>query len=141
MPTRLGKLALITFLFSILFSLTISAHAYVWYVDGNQAISGNGTSWFEAFKTIQEAVPWAVGSDEIWVRGGISSFIHDQSEHEDDQDIRWIYRLGGRSKREGPKEQHHNDRWSEPTPRFLCLLWGPENRWVYHYEGENRLLS
>jgi predicted outer membrane repeat protein len=71
MLTRLGKFALITFLFSILFSLTISAHAYVWYVDGNQGISGDGTSWFEAFKTIQEAVPWAVGSDEIWVKKGV----------------------------------------------------------------------
>jgi predicted outer membrane repeat protein len=71
MIARLGKLALITFLFSLLFSFTTPANAYVWYVDAAQGSSGNGTSWHEAFKTIQEAVPWAVGSDEIWVKRGV----------------------------------------------------------------------
>ncbi|MCU0578876.1 MAG: hypothetical protein MUF69_04945, partial [Desulfobacterota bacterium] len=68
---RLGRFALITLLFLLLSSLTLSAQAAVWYVDAAQGVSGNGTSWHEAFKTIQEAVPWAVGSDEIWVKKGI----------------------------------------------------------------------
>jgi predicted outer membrane repeat protein len=71
MRTRPGKLAQITLLFSILSSLTTVAHGAVWYVDAAQGSSGNGTSWHEAFKTIQEAVPWAVGSDEIWVKRGL----------------------------------------------------------------------
>ncbi len=54
------------------FFLTIStAQAVVWYVDGSVGSSGDGTSWHTAFKTINEAVPWAVGSDSIWVKRGV----------------------------------------------------------------------
>lgn len=51
--------------------LATPGYAAIWYVDTAQGVSGNGTSWHEAFKTIQEAVPWAVGSDEIWVKKGV----------------------------------------------------------------------
>ena len=40
-------------------------------MDAAQGISGNGTSWFEAFKTIQEGVSAAAGSDEVWVKRGV----------------------------------------------------------------------
>ena len=41
-----------------------------WYVDGDIAVSGNGTSWSEAFKTIQEAIDAADDGDVIWVKQG-----------------------------------------------------------------------
>ncbi|BBO84830.1 hypothetical protein DSCO28_53960 [Desulfosarcina ovata subsp. sediminis] len=42
----------------------------IWYVDANVANSGNGKSWGEAFKTINEALNVAVDGDEIWVAAG-----------------------------------------------------------------------
>ena len=51
--------------------LLASTHAYgaVWYVDGGVTSSGGGTSWGNAFKTIQEAIdnPSTDGGDQIWV--------------------------------------------------------------------------
>jgi hypothetical protein len=41
-----------------------------WYVDGDIAVSGNGASWSEAFKTIQEAIDAADDGDVIWVKQG-----------------------------------------------------------------------
>ena len=58
-------------LFLSFFLITSTAQAAVWYVDGTVGASGDGTSWHTAFKTINEAVPWAVLSDEIWVRKGV----------------------------------------------------------------------
>ena len=45
---------------------------YIWYVDGNVLTSGDGRSWANAFKTIQEAfeIKMASGGDEIWVSKG-----------------------------------------------------------------------
>jgi len=73
---KLALIRRITLFLSICFFLSLlftaaPAPAAVWYVDATQGISGNGTSWHEAFKTIQEAVPWAVGSDEVWVKKGV----------------------------------------------------------------------
>ena len=65
--TVLGMICLI---FSF-FLITSAAQAAVWYVDGTVGSSGDGTSWHTAFKTINEAVPWAVLSDEIWVKKGV----------------------------------------------------------------------
>ena len=51
----------------------------LWYVDGDIAISGKGTSWSEAFKTIQEAIDAADDGDMIWVKQGtyfVSSTIN-----------------------------------------------------------------
>jgi hypothetical protein len=42
----------------------------IWYVDGDVPTSGNGTSWEEAFKTIQEAIDATDVDDEIWVKKG-----------------------------------------------------------------------
>ena len=44
----------------------------VWYVDGDVASSGDGTTWATAFKTISEAAGAAVGvpHEEIWVKQG-----------------------------------------------------------------------
>ena len=52
---------------------TPSAHATVYYVNGNVTASGAGTSWNTAFKTIQEITPFTspalAPGDEIWVAG------------------------------------------------------------------------
>lgn len=54
----------------ILSFLGSPGNAAVWYVDGDHAISGDGTSWHEAMVTIQEAVGAAASWDEIWVKQG-----------------------------------------------------------------------
>jgi predicted outer membrane repeat protein len=43
-----------------------------WYVDGQVSSSGDGTSWAEAFATIQEGIDYSVenGCDEVWVKRG-----------------------------------------------------------------------
>jgi predicted outer membrane repeat protein len=48
-------------------SLSLAA---TYYVDGDVANSGNGTSWAKAFKTIQEAVDASARYDVIWVKMG-----------------------------------------------------------------------
>jgi len=45
----------------------------IWYVNGAVPSSGNGTSWAQAKKTIQEAVAASVKGDEIWVKAGTYS--------------------------------------------------------------------
>jgi len=42
----------------------------IWYVDGDVVSSGSGTSWSEAFKTIQEAIDVARNGNQIWVKKG-----------------------------------------------------------------------
>jgi len=46
------------------------AFAGVWYVRGDVGISGTGTKWSHALKTIQEAVDAASTGDEIWAKNG-----------------------------------------------------------------------
>lgn len=41
-----------------------------WYVNASAAASGSGTSWAQAFKTLQEAIDVAFVSDEVWVAKG-----------------------------------------------------------------------
>jgi predicted outer membrane repeat protein len=48
----------------------VQAQPNIWYVDSFKMISGDGESWGTAFKTLQEAIDTATGSDEIWVRAG-----------------------------------------------------------------------
>lgn len=48
-----------------------SSYGLVLFVDGDVAASGNGSSWSEAFKTIQEALAISQPGDEIWVADGI----------------------------------------------------------------------
>jgi hypothetical protein len=54
-------------LFLLIPSLSLAA---TYYVDGDVANSGNGTSWAKAFKTIQEAVDASARYDVIWVKMG-----------------------------------------------------------------------
>ena len=42
----------------------------IWYVDGDVAISGNGKSWDEAFRSLKEALTAALEGHEIWVAEG-----------------------------------------------------------------------
>jgi hypothetical protein len=53
---------------TLIFGVSFSGFAATWYVDGDVAISGDGTSWDEAVKTIQEAVDAADILDEIWLK-------------------------------------------------------------------------
>jgi streptogramin lyase len=46
------------------------AFAGVWYVRGDVGISGTGTKWSHALKTIQEAIDAASTGDEIWIKKG-----------------------------------------------------------------------
>lgn len=39
-----------------------------WYVDGDQSASGDGTTWAEAFKTIQEGVDAASYNDIVYIK-------------------------------------------------------------------------
>lgn len=41
-----------------------------WYVNAAISAGGNGTSWEQAFKTLQEAIDVAFVSDEVWVAKG-----------------------------------------------------------------------
>ena len=61
------------FLFLVFFCLLTvnNSFAYVvWYVDGGIPASGDGTSWSQPKKTIQEAIDVANSNDEIWVKMG-----------------------------------------------------------------------
>jgi hypothetical protein len=42
----------------------------IWFVDGDMSLSGEGSSWSQAFKTIGEALGASSGGDEIWVKQG-----------------------------------------------------------------------
>lgn len=41
---------------------------FTWFVDGDKDTSGNGTSWSEAFTSVQEAVDAAADGHQIWVK-------------------------------------------------------------------------
>jgi len=64
---RMLGLALVC-LSAVCVSSASNVQAAVWHVDGTS--SGNGTSWAQAFATIQEGVNAASGGDEIWVKEG-----------------------------------------------------------------------
>jgi parallel beta-helix repeat protein len=62
-------------------NLQSAVASLIWYVDSSLASSGDGSSWDEAFNTIQEAVDMARNVDEIWIKKGIyipSSDIMDE---------------------------------------------------------------
>jgi hypothetical protein len=42
----------------------------IWYVDGDVAASGDGSSWDLAYKTIQEGVDAAGSGEKVWVKAG-----------------------------------------------------------------------
>ena len=43
----------------------------IWYVDGDVSVSGDGSSWDLAYKTIQEGVDAAGGGEKVWVKKGV----------------------------------------------------------------------
>lgn len=45
----------------------------IWYVDSEKY--GNGTSWQEAFETVQQAMEAAGAGDEVWVKKGTYSLL------------------------------------------------------------------
>ena len=48
-------------------ALSLGASAQILYVDGTVSASGNGTSWGQAYKTIQEALAAATPGTKVWV--------------------------------------------------------------------------
>jgi hypothetical protein len=54
----------------VLLLVAVPCWGATWYVDVEASGAADGTSWTDAFQTIQEAVDAAVGGDEIWVREG-----------------------------------------------------------------------
>ena len=53
----------------LIFITGSEAFGAVWYVDGNIASPGDGTTWANSFQTIQEAIDAATPpDDEIWVK-------------------------------------------------------------------------
>ena len=78
-----GKFVVLTILFILvlLSCPTADVQAATWYVRQDAFSGGDGTSWFEAFNNIQEAVNRANSSDEIYVKKGtynITTPIHIQ---------------------------------------------------------------
>ena len=67
------RLLPIALFLGLIFLSCASASGVVWYVSGDIDISGNGTTWSEAFLTIQEAVNAAGEGDEIWLKKGTYS--------------------------------------------------------------------
>lgn len=49
---------------------TVHAHAAIIYVDGSISVSVDGSSWEDAYKTIQEGIDAAQPGDSVWVHGG-----------------------------------------------------------------------
>jgi len=43
----------------------------IWHVDGSVSASGDGLSWGDAFKTINEGIDAAQAGDEVWIRTGV----------------------------------------------------------------------
>ncbi len=64
---------LVSVLVLVAISIFVAAptDASVWYVDGTKLVSGDGTSWHEAVKTIEEGVALAAFTDQIWVKAGV----------------------------------------------------------------------
>jgi hypothetical protein len=62
------KKLLLTFLFLTVF---INANAARIYVDANATGSNNGSSWVNAYTTIEDALNASIIGDEIWIRSGI----------------------------------------------------------------------
>ena len=66
------KILILSLIFAFQGTVALGA---IWHVDGELPGSGNGTSWSEAFTSIQEAVDASsqAGGDEIWVKMGTYS--------------------------------------------------------------------
>ncbi|HYE95721.1 MAG TPA: hypothetical protein VD962_05895, partial [Rubricoccaceae bacterium] len=43
----------------------------VWYVDADAAPGGNGTSWAQAFRDLQQGLSAAQSGHEVWVAEGV----------------------------------------------------------------------
>jgi len=67
------KIVAFALIFVFILSFGSSAFAATWFVRSDLAVSGDGTSWDEAFTGIAEAVSAAPAGDEIWVQAGTYS--------------------------------------------------------------------
>jgi len=67
MNPRLSALRLPLLTFALALTASTTASASVWFVDQNAAGTANGTSWTNAFVTVQAGIAAAGNGDEIWV--------------------------------------------------------------------------
>lgn len=61
--------------FLLVLGLAGSGWAAVWYVKTDGSDTNSGTSWDDAFQTIQKAIEEAIAWDEIWVEEGTYSLF------------------------------------------------------------------
>lgn len=62
---------ILAMLFTMVHGVTVSSETgSIIYVSAGVASTGNGTSWSQAFKTLQEAISAAQDGDEIWIAAG-----------------------------------------------------------------------
>lgn len=61
----------ITFSFFAFLMLSLSANAAVYYVNKDATGTGSGTSWTNAYTTIEAAFSNAVVGDQVWVASGV----------------------------------------------------------------------
>ncbi len=59
------------FLLLFLSSISTTMSAAIWYVNPNGSDNNEGTSWEQAYQTLQKAIDVAIVNDEIWVATGI----------------------------------------------------------------------